>query len=80
MDELAIIRQDIGKKIVTLEPSYDKKTHWNYYMSEMKWMANDFERERKDQKANGKKQIRSCKKHLDEKRQLKVKHKKVFYQ
>jgi uncharacterized protein YxeA len=79
MEELAEIRQDIGKKIVSLEPSYDKKTHWSHMNSEMKWMANDFDREGKDQKGNAKKVIRMCKKHLDEKKQLKVKHKKVIF-
>lgn len=78
MDELGLIRQDIGKKIISLEPSTDKKNHWNYLISEMKWMANDFERERKDQKSNGKKLNRACKKHLDERKQLKIKHKKVI--
>lgn len=72
-----MIREEIGKKIAPLEPKYERKTHWNYMLCEMKWMANDFDRERKDQKNNSKKMIRSCKKHLDEKKQLKVKHKKV---
>lgn len=43
----------------------------------MKWMANDFDRERKDHKGNSKKLIRACKKHLDESKVLKVKQKKV---
>ena len=61
-----------------LEPSFDKKTHWIHFLSEMRWMANDFERERKDQKSIGKKLNRACKKYLDERRQLKIKQKKVF--
>lgn len=43
-------------------------------------MANDFERERKDQKTNGKKLIRACKKHLDERKQLRAKQKKVSFE
>jgi len=66
-DELQEIRNEIGKKIVPSEPSFEKKTHWNHFLSEMKWMSNDFERERKDQKTNSKKLNRACKKHLDEK-------------
>lgn len=76
-EELAEVRQDIGKKIVPVEPAYEKKTHWSYFQSEMKWMANDFDREKKDLKANAKKLSRSCKKKLDEQKQLKQKHKKV---
>lgn len=76
-DELNGIRQDIGKKLVSLEPPSDKRTHFAYLLSEMKWMAADFERERKDQKNNGKKLNRACKKFLDERKQLKIKQKKV---
>ena len=76
-EELAKIREDIGKKLVPMEPVYDKKTHWRYLLSEMKWMSNDFDRERKDQRNNGKKLNRACKKKLDEKKQVKVKQRKV---
>jgi hypothetical protein len=44
----------------------------------MKWMSDDFQRERKDKKANGKRLIRACKKNLDEQKQLCVKRKKVI--
>lgn len=76
-EELAEIREDIGKKIVSMEPVLDRKYHWKYLLSEMKWMSNDFERERKDQKNNGKKLNRACKKKLDEKKHHKIKQRKV---
>lgn len=71
--ELSELRETIGKKIISMEPSYEKKIHWHHLISEMKWMSNDFERERKDHRGSSRKMNRACKKQLDERKQLKVK-------
>lgn len=60
-DELSLLRETIGKKVQSLEPTNDKKIHWNHLVAEMKWMANDFQRERKDHRNNSKKLNRACK-------------------
>jgi len=41
------------------------KTHWDYLLDEMKWMANDFERERKMKKKFAVDMAKGTKKHLD---------------
>jgi SNF2 family DNA or RNA helicase len=41
------------------------KTHWDYLLDEMKWLANDFERERKTKRKFAVDMAKGTKKHLD---------------
>jgi transcriptional regulator of acetoin/glycerol metabolism len=38
------------------------KAHWDFLVKEMKWMAEDFERETKKKVGDAKKNARACKK------------------
>jgi hypothetical protein len=49
------------------------KSHWDFLVKEMKWMAEDFERESKKKIGDSKKQARACKKQLHEKKLKKEK-------
>ncbi len=49
------------------------KCHWGFLVKEMKWMAEDFERETKKKLTDTKKQARACKKALQEKKLKKEK-------
>lgn len=39
-----------------------QKYHWDFLVKEMKWMAEDFERETKKKVGDSKKQVRACRK------------------
>jgi len=43
------------------------KTHWDYLMKEMEWMADDFDKENKKKTGDAKKFTKQCKKHISEK-------------
>ena len=49
------------------------KCHWDFLVKEMKWMAEDFEREHKKKVGDSKKNVRSCKKQIHEKKLKKEK-------
>ncbi len=58
-DHLNLLRNDIGKKIQSGEQPETKgtqvKTHMDFLMKEMLWMAEDFEREHKKKVTDSKK-------------------------
>ena len=43
------------------------KTHWDFLLKEMAWMADDFDKETKKKVGDAKKMVRNTKKHLHEK-------------
>lgn len=43
------------------------KTHWDFLLKEMIWMADDFDKETKKKSGDAKRIVRVCKKHLIEK-------------
>ena len=43
------------------------KTHWDFLMKEMGWMADDFEKESKKKQGDAKKMARNARKHIHEK-------------
>jgi len=43
------------------------KSHWDYLMKELEWMADDFDKESKKKHADAKKMTKQCKKHINEK-------------
>jgi DNA-directed RNA polymerase sigma subunit (sigma70/sigma32) len=45
-----------------------QKSHWDFLIKEMKWMAEDFERETKKKVGDAKKNVRVCRKQLHEKK------------
>ena len=66
MDDLARLRTQIGEKLPATTKE-TQKTHWDYLLKEMEWMAKDFERERRVKAANAKKMARGNSKYLSEK-------------
>ena len=49
------------------------KTHWDFLLKEMVWMADDFEKEQKKKTGDAKKFARNCKKNKHEKQVLQEK-------
>ena len=52
------------------------KCHWDFLVKEMKWMAEDFERETKKKASDAKKNSRACKKQLHERKLKKEREQK----
>eukprot|EP00831_Metopus_contortus_P018146 TRINITY_DN17725_c0_g2_i2.p1 TRINITY_DN17725_c0_g2~~TRINITY_DN17725_c0_g2_i2.p1 ORF type:complete len:314 (-),score=68.07 TRINITY_DN17725_c0_g2_i2:127-975(-) len=65
LDDLARLRDQIGKKLPS-SCEENSKTHWDYLLKEMEWMAKDFERERRVKSNNAKKLVRANTKFLGE--------------
>jgi hypothetical protein len=56
------------------------KTHWDYLIKEMNWMADDFDKESKKKHSDAKKMIKQCKKHISEKQAAQEKLKREIKQ
>lgn len=59
------MRTEIGKKQVLDQNEvrgFTGKIHTDYLLSEMEWMAEDFDREHKKKMTDLKKQVKMCKK------------------
>lgn len=56
VDQTEVYRKSLGK------------THWDYLLKELEWMADDFEKEQKKKIGDAKKFVRNCKKHINEKK------------
>jgi len=58
----------------------ESKTHWDFLLKELEWMADDFQKETKKKSGDAKKLVRNCKKHINEqlvqqeKKKREVKH------
>lgn len=50
-------------------PSQAGKTHWDFLVKEMIWMADDFDKETKKKNGDAKRLVRAAKKQLQEKQQ-----------
>lgn len=47
--------------------SQEGKTHWDFLVKEMIWMADDFDKETKKKNADAKRLVRATKKQIQEK-------------
>jgi hypothetical protein len=56
------------QQAVPLPGQVTQKAHWDFLIKEMKWMAEDFERETKKKVGDAKKNVRACRKQLHEKK------------
>ncbi|XP_041084686.1 E1A-binding protein p400-like, partial [Polyodon spathula] len=62
-------------RLPKLQDAPRPKSHWDYLLEEMQWMAADFSQERRWKMAAAKKLVRTCARYRDEQRQIEEKEK-----
>jgi len=64
-ERLKKVKPDTKQYIKFKKEPEKNKTHWDYLLDEMKWMSNDFDRERKMKRKFASDMAKGTKKHLD---------------
>ncbi|XP_058889099.1 E1A-binding protein p400-like isoform X15 [Acipenser ruthenus] len=62
-------------RLPKLQDALRPKSHWDYLLEEMQWMAADFSQERRWKVAAAKKLVRTCARYHDEQRQIEEREK-----
>ncbi|XP_023835142.1 E1A-binding protein p400 isoform X5 [Salvelinus sp. IW2-2015] len=65
-----------ASRLPKLMESSRPKSHWDYLLEEMQWMAADFAQERRWKMAAAKKLVRTCSRYHDEQKKMEAKFKK----
>uniref|UniRef100_A0A8C8K996 E1A binding protein p400 n=1 Tax=Oncorhynchus tshawytscha TaxID=74940 RepID=A0A8C8K996_ONCTS len=65
-----------ASRLPKLMESPRPKSHWDYLLEEMQWMAADFAQERRWKMAAAKKLVRTCSRYHDEQKKMEAKFKK----
>uniref|UniRef100_A0A8C7PIZ3 E1A binding protein p400 n=1 Tax=Oncorhynchus mykiss TaxID=8022 RepID=A0A8C7PIZ3_ONCMY len=65
-----------ASRLPKLMDSSRPKSHWDYLLEEMQWMAADFAQERRWKMAAAKKLVRTCSRYHDEQKKMEAKFKK----
>ncbi|CDQ56345.1 unnamed protein product [Oncorhynchus mykiss] len=65
-----------ASRLPKLMDSSRPKSHWDYLLEEMQWMAADFSQERRWKMAAAKKLVRTCSRYHDEQKKMEAKFKK----